>query len=554
MSGINEFYIHSEGKYIFGNTDSSTIYLQGMGTSQGICVSANFVMGSNYVNFGSSIGISGYGIGSSGGSIVVKNSGGDWTVITDIGGVSGSNTQVQFNDNGSFGADPNFTWSSGTSTLTVRDTISVSNTSSPSIEKIKLNSTGQGACITMGHFGIGNPTITLNTLGNSSQAMITLEESAGVSVGLELGIEGSDFKGGIISMYETTQGISTLVISGGVSDSTNGYIGSSIEMKRRKNNGTSIITPFTFDAPNLEMVLRNDNSGASVSFGMNTSQTIATNFILPTSDGTNGYVLETDGSGNTSWTAATNSFSTISVDGVDDIVSTSSTDVLILEAGTGMGITADIPNKKVTFTSSGGGGGGGEPTGDDNSIQYKDGVSFVGDASFKFFTQHPTTTGGVSTVTIDGNLFSGMSVIDRQSETPGPYTIPATEFVNGFIFPPCQSSDENQLFVVQVPTYSQIRSNFGTEILKAGQTFDTVIYGTSIGVSAGVCYPSDITVLENTDVIFDRRLASDKTISGGLSFHFADATLDYYQGVVIRSRMGSAGVSMYPYASSFYTC
>lgn len=506
MSEISDFYIHNVGKYNFGKPTGSTIYLQGMGTSLGICASASFVMGSNYVNFGSSIGINGHGIGvSPGGSIIVKNSGGDWTVITDIGGVSGANKEVQFNDNGSFGADPNFTWSSGTSTLTVKDTISVSSTSSPSIEKIKLNSTGQGACIRMGSTGADNHTITLNTVGNSSQAMITLEESAGVSVGLELGIEGSDFKGGIISMYETTQGISTLVISGGVSDSTNGYIGSSIEMKRRKNNGTSIITPFTFDAPNLEMVLRNDNSGASVSFGMSTSQINATNFILPTDNGNINYVLRTDGNGITSWVAQS------------------------------------------------GGGGGGTPNGNDTDIQFNDANSFGGVSALQF---HKSTASGVSALTVDGNVFSSMGVCDATSAGNSTFAIPAEDFVNGFVFPPYFSADESQFFSVQVPNFSQIRSKFSPTVLKERQTFDTIIYGTSIGVSAGVCYPSDITVLESSDstVIFDRRLASDKTISGGLSFHFADATLDYYQGVVIRSRMGTSGVSMYPYASSFYTC
>ena len=372
-----------------------------------------------------------------------------------------------------------------------------------------LNSTTQGACIKIGGFGSDNPTITLNTVGNSSEAMITLEESTGTSVGLELGIEGSDFKGGIISMYETTQGISTLVISGGVSDSANSYIGSNIEMKRRKNDGTSIISPFTFDAPNLEMVLRNDNSGASVSFGMSTSQTNATNFILPTSNGISGYVLETDGSGNTSW---------------------------VVQSG---------------------GGGTTSPSGPENSVQFNSSSTFTGTSSFQFFEANPSTTGGVCALTVDGNVFSSMGVCDA-TVGGGTYQITATEFVNGFVFPPCQSSDENQLFVVQVPSYSDITTVFSTDVLKVGQTFDTVIYGTSIGSSPaiGMSFPSDITVLESTDntTIFDRRLASDKTISGGLSFHFADATLAYYQGVVIRSRMGSAGVSMYPYATSFYTC
>ena len=510
---ITDIYVSSTGKYNFGTPSSPGVFLRGMGTSSGISVNGTFVMGNNYVNFGVSAGNGGYGLGvSPGGSIIVRNMGGDWTVITDIGNSpAGSDTQVQFNNNGSFGGDPNFTWNNSSNTLAVNEIISVSSTSNPSLQKISLNSTTQGACIKMGSLGVGNPTITLDTTGNTGgEAMITLEESTGTRVGLELGIEGSDFNGGIISAYETTRGISTLVISGGVSDSNNNYVGSKIEMKRRNNNGTSIISPFTFDAPNLEMVLRNDNSGASVSFGMSTSQTSNTNFILPTSNGTDGYVLETDGNGNTSW---------------------------VIQSG---------------------GGGTTSPSGPENSVQFNSSSTFTGTSSFQFFEANPSTTGGVCALTVDGNVFSRMGVCDATAGGGGgTYQISATEFVNGFIFPPCQSSDENQLFVVQVPTYNDITNIFSTDVLKVGQTFDTVIYGTSIGSSPaiGISFPSDITVLENTTTIFDRRLGSgNNQITTGLSFHFADASLAYYQGVVIRSRMGSAGVSMYPYATSFYTC
>jgi len=491
----------------YGNDSGADVYLEGVSTggTSGVCVSGSLLVNGDYINFGSSLGAEGYGIGSSGGSIVVKNSGGGWTVITDIGGVSGANTQVQFNDNGSFGADPNFTWSSGTSTLTVKDTISVSNTSSPSIEKIKLNSTGQGACIRMGSTSADNPTITLNTVGNSSQAMITLEESAGVSVGLELGIEGSDFKGGIISMYETTQGISTLVISGGVSDSTNGYIGSSIEMKRRKNNGTSIITPFTFDAPNLEMVLRNDNSGASVSFGMSTSQTNATNFILPTDNGTINYVLRTDGNGITSWVAQS------------------------------------------------GGGSGGTPSGSNFDIQFNDEGSFGGVSALQF---HKSTYSGVSALTVDGNVFSrGLSVVESGGSPGSVYNIPVENFVNGVVFPPYGTTGNEEHHVVKVPTLSNITASYNN-VLKDGQFFETLIYGTSTGVSNGLSIPTDITVLSNTGVSFDTRLIKNRTpayTGTGMSFH--GATLwngETYQGVVIKSRYTSTGVSMYPASTAFY--
>jgi len=217
--------------------------------------------------------------------------------------------------------------------------------------------------------------------------------------------------------------------------------------------------------------------------------------------------------------------------------------------------TIQFKHSGGNWTTLSGGGGSGSPSGPENSVQFNSSSAFAGTSSLQFF-EASATTGGVCALTVDGNVFSSMGVSDNTSAPVGTYTMSATEFVNGFVFPPCQSSDENQLFVVQVPSYIDITTVFSTDVLKVGQTFDTVIYGTSIGSSPaiGISFPSDITVLENTGTIFDRRLVSDKTISGGLSFHFADASLPYYQGVVIRSRMGANGVSMYPYATSFYTC
>ena len=207
------------------------------------------------------------------------------------------------------------------------------------------------------------------------------------------------------------------------------------------------------------------------------------------------------------------------------------------------------------------------------TLQNIDRVNFYGvDGAADVYLEGVSTgTSGVcvrGSLFVTDNVFSSMGVCDATSagggggggggggSVPNVFTIPPVDFVNGFVFPPYYSSEESQLFVVKVPKFSDITASFPN--IAEGQTFDTVIYGTSIGSSPaiGTSFPTDITVYESTDnsTIFDRRLVSDKGISGGLSFHFADATLEYYQGVVIRSRMGSAGVSMYPYATSFYTC
>ena len=62
-------------------------------------------------------------------------------------------------------------------------------------------------------------------------------------------------------------------------------------------------------------------------------------WVLPTADGTAGFALKTDGSGNLSWgLAGGNAFETISVVVSQDVVADSSSDTLTLAAGTGLAI------------------------------------------------------------------------------------------------------------------------------------------------------------------------------------------------------------------------
>ena len=63
------------------------------------------------------------------------------------------------------------------------------------------------------------------------------------------------------------------------------------------------------------------------------------------------------GGGGGSGEANENSFETIKVNGADDVVADSHTDTLELVAGSGMSITTDATNDKITFVSTGGSGG-----------------------------------------------------------------------------------------------------------------------------------------------------------------------------------------------------
>ena len=76
-------------------------------------------------------------------------------------------------------------------------------------------------------------------------------------------------------------------------------------------------------------------------------------WVLPAADGTAGFALKTDGSGNLSWgLAGGNAFETISVSGQSNVVADSSSDTLTLVAGTGLSITTAAGSDAITFTNT----------------------------------------------------------------------------------------------------------------------------------------------------------------------------------------------------------
>ena len=76
-------------------------------------------------------------------------------------------------------------------------------------------------------------------------------------------------------------------------------------------------------------------------------------WVLPASDGTAGYALKTDGSGNLSWgLAGGNAFETIAISGQSSIVADSSSDTLTIAAGTGITLTTNASTDTLTITNS----------------------------------------------------------------------------------------------------------------------------------------------------------------------------------------------------------
>jgi hypothetical protein len=100
----------------------NSLFLEGLQIYGSLSVSGSSLLESGaYINFGNKIGSDGYGLRDNSGTIQAKNSGGSWVTIGagGDGNPGGANTQVQFNNNGSFGGDSSFTFNSTSDSLTV---------------------------------------------------------------------------------------------------------------------------------------------------------------------------------------------------------------------------------------------------------------------------------------------------------------------------------------------------------------------------------------------------------------------------------------------------
>ena len=152
-------------------------------------------------------------------------------------------------------------------------------------------------------------------------------------------------------------------------------------------------------------------------------------WVLPDSDGTAGYALKTDGSGNLSWgLAGGNAFETIAISGQSSVVADSSSDTLTLAAGTGITLTTNASTDTITITNSSLGANAfqniavsgqttvaADSTGDTVTLVGQNGVTI-------------TTTAGTDTVTFDGNKSINPFVTDLFTATSNQtaYTLSTT--------------------------------------------------------------------------------------------------------------------------------
>lgn len=260
------------------------------------------------------------------------------------GNPGGANTQVQFNDAGSFGGDAGFTYNKITNTLQVEN-ISAGDSAGDTVNVIgNISVTGNILLSTdlvsngniTADFFVGNGSLLTGITTDIANYVAQPIQSNITAVGnlAFLNIDGDTTSLGNINasgdIGATNLNLGANLAAGNASITTKLTIGSNLTV-----NSTAVLR-----------VVGNVNTAGSPNINLGTISNIKI------SGGVNGYVLSTDGTGNLSWIAG-----------------------------------------------GGGGGGNGTPGGSNTQVQYNNGGSFGGSA---FFTFNDYT----NTVQVGGNLIA----------------------------------------------------------------------------------------------------------------------------------------------------
>lgn len=245
------------------------------------------------------------------------------------GNPGGSNSQIQFNDAGSFGGDVGFTYSKTTNTMSVDNVNVAGETNLGSVSNITI--TGGTAGYFLRTDGTGN--LTWASAGGGG--------GNGTPGGTNTQVQFNDedtFGGNASFTFDKNTGILSIPILSANTVSANSF------------QTVGNVTAGNIKANTLANITGNLRVSGNVNFTGAANVTLGSVANLKISGGTNGYVLTTDGLGNLTWEA-------------------------------------------------GGGGGNGTPGGSNLQVQYNLNGDFAGDTNFVF---NPNT----DTVTVGGNLIA----------------------------------------------------------------------------------------------------------------------------------------------------
>lgn len=227
----------------------------------------------------------------------------------------GANTQIQFNDSGSFGGDADFIWNKTTNTLTIGS--AASNGTVINTDSITMYSSGVANTLISSDSessftqGIGTPYVQgltdLALLTVSGSHVLLLDPTSGIKALFNTGTLASTDKtftfpnqsGTFTVLGNTTTGSGSIVLATSpslVTPNIGVAAGTSLAASGVMSTGTNTGT-------NGQITFFGSTSG-SVTLKSAVAAGTGTNFTLPATNGSNTNVLQTDGSGNTSWVPA----------------------------------------------------------------------------------------------------------------------------------------------------------------------------------------------------------------------------------------------------------
>ena len=257
----------------------------------------------------------------------------------------GANTQVQFNDSGSFGGDAGFTYDKNTNILTV-DNITVNN-----------NFIGNVAFANTASTVTSNAQPNITSVGTLTSLTVTNTVAASLFAGSGASLTNlpaANIVGSVPQAQTVTNAaqpnitsvgtLTSLVISGNTNTGNLSVAGNAATTNLNVIGNATVSSLLTV------------NPNATVNFAPSANINLGNLSNIHISGGTNGYVLSTDGAGNLSWTA-------------------------------------------------GGGGGNGSPGGSNTQVQYNDSGTFGGSAFFTF--NEVTNTVSVAGNLIANSLIMG---------------------------------------------------------------------------------------------------------------------------------------------------
>ena len=192
--------------------------------------------------------------------------------------------------------------------------------------------------ITIVNNDVSSDTLLLTTTEASSSAspVITFKRNSGSPAD-------ADYLGQLkfIGENDADQGVVYSKITGKILDASDGSEDGLIEFANIKAGTQTIVARLRSDSLQL----------------LNDTNLVVRGLTYPTSDGSSGQALVTDGSGNLSFSsisAGGNAFGTIAVSGQSNVAADSNSDTLTLVAGSNITLTTDASADSVTIAAAGG--------------------------------------------------------------------------------------------------------------------------------------------------------------------------------------------------------